>query len=86
MHKLKVIVAPRPGYQGGMYGLTIGHDSSGAANVEAIKDEAELRTRLLKFGLSNGHADDLIDRLKTGHASVTFDIPANTEETSGNTE
>jgi hypothetical protein len=80
VNKLKVIVAPRPGYQSGMYGLTIGHDSGGTANVEAIKDEAELRARLLKFGLSNEYADDVIERLKTRHDSVTFEIAADREE------
>lgn len=30
--------------------------------------------RLLSFGLSNEHADDLIDRLKNKHESVRFDI------------
>lgn len=74
MDKLKVIITRRPGYQKGMYGLTIGHDSSGTATVQPLKDEGELRIRLLKFGLSKDYADDLIERLNNKHDSVSFEI------------
>lgn len=74
MAKLKVIITRRPKYQEGLYGVTVGHDSSGTANVELVGDEEALRTRLRDFGLSEGYADDVIDRLQTGHKSVTIEV------------
>lgn len=72
--KLTVIIKRNASYEKGMYGLSIHGQPGGAANVEPINSEAELRERLLGFGLAEPHAEDLIDRLKNKHDSVKVSV------------
>lgn len=62
MSKMTVVIKRNAGYENGTYGLSVHDEPGGAANVEPINNEAELRERLLGFGLTEGHANDLIDR------------------------
>lgn len=62
MSKLTVIIKRNASYERGIYGLSIHDQPGGAANVQPINSEAELRERLIAFGLTEGHTNDLIDR------------------------
>jgi len=70
MSKLTVIIKRNASYEKGMYGLSIHNEPGGSANVQAIKDEAELKTKLVGFGATESYANDILDRLKKKHASV----------------
>jgi hypothetical protein len=70
MHKLTVIIKRNASYEKGMYGLSIHNQPGGAANVEPINSEAQLREWLLGFGLCRDHVNGLIDSLKNKHDSV----------------
>jgi len=74
MDKVRVIIKRNASYQRGMYGLSIHDQPGGAANVEPINSEAELREKLLGFGVTEAHAKNLIDGLKKKHDSVEFSI------------
>jgi Fe2+ transport system protein FeoA len=74
MAKMTVVVKRNASYENGMYGLSIHDQPGGAANVQPIDGEAELRERLLAFGLTEGHAGDLIDRLRNKHDSVKISV------------
>ena len=74
MSQLAVIIKRNASYEKGMYGLSIHSEPGGAANVQPINSEEELRDRLLKFGLTNAHTADLIDRLKNNHDSVKIEV------------
>jgi Fe2+ transport system protein FeoA len=74
MAKMTVIVKRNASYEKGMYGVSI-HDQLGiAATVQRINSEAELRERLLAFGLTEGYANDVIGRLKEKHDSVSIQV------------
>ncbi len=57
-----------------MYGLSFHDQPGGAANVEPINSEEELREKLLSFGLTEDYANDVIDRLKNKHNSVKLSV------------
>lgn len=72
--KLTVIIKRNAGYEKGMYGLSFHDQPGGAANVEPINSEEQLREKLLGFGLTEDHANDVIDRLKNKHDSVKLSV------------
>lgn len=72
--KMTVIIRRNASYEKGMYGLSIHEGGGGAALVHPINSVEELRERLLGFGLSEGYSDDVIDRLKKKHDSVTIEV------------
>lgn len=74
MSKLTVIIKRNASYENGMYGMSVGHEPGGAANVTSINNEAELKKQLLDFGLNEDYVQDLVQRLATKHDSVKFDI------------
>jgi hypothetical protein len=57
-------------------GLSVHNEPGGAANVQPIKSEEELKAKLLEFGASDDYANDILKRLKEKHASVKIDFPA----------
>jgi hypothetical protein len=67
MSKVKVIIKRNAVYEKGMYGLSIHDQPGGAASVEPLDTEAELRERLLGFGLTVDYTKDVIDRLQKKH-------------------
>jgi len=58
----------------GMYGLSVHDQPGGSASVEPIDSEAELRERLLGFGLTETDASGLISGLKKKNDSVNFSV------------
>lgn len=74
MDKVTVIIQRNASYEKGMYGLSFHDQPGGAANVEPIKSEEELREKLLEFGLTEVYANDVIDRLKNKHDSVKLSV------------
>jgi hypothetical protein len=59
-----------------MYGLSIHNEPGGAANVQPIKNDAELKARLIEFGATESYADDILDRIKNKHDSVKIEFDA----------
>lgn len=76
MSKLTVVVQRNADYQKGMYGLSVHNEPGGAANVQPIKNDAELRARLIGLGATEPYADDIINRLKKKHDSVKIEFYA----------
>lgn len=72
--KLTVIIKRNASYEKGMYGLSFHDQPGGAANVEPINSEQQLREKLLGLGLTEEHANDVIDRLKNKHDSVKLSV------------
>ncbi len=72
--KLTVIIKRNASYEKGMYGLSIHDQPGGAGNVEPINSEDQLRERLLRFGLTEEYAKDVVDRLKNKHDSVKLSV------------
>jgi hypothetical protein len=73
--KLTVVIQRNADYQKGMYGLSVHNEPGGAANVQLIKNEEELKARLIEFGATDDYANDILSRLKEKHASVKIDFP-----------
>jgi hypothetical protein len=59
-----------------MYGLSVHNEPGGAANVQPIKNDADLKARLIEFGDTEDHANDVLDRLKKKHESVKIEFDA----------
>lgn len=74
MSRITVVIKRNAPYEKSMYGLSVHNKPGGAANVQPITSEQELRERLLKFGFSADDAEGVISRLKERHESVTIDI------------
>jgi Fe2+ transport system protein FeoA len=72
--KLTVIIKRNASYEKGMYGISFHDQPGGAANVEPIDGEEQLREKLLGFGLTKDHAGDVIERLKNKHDSVKLSV------------
>jgi hypothetical protein len=76
MSKLTVVVKRNADYEKGIYGLSVHNEPGGAANVQPIKNAAELKARLIEFGATNSYANDIVDRLKKKHESVKIEFEA----------
>jgi hypothetical protein len=76
MDKLTVVIKRNASYEDGMYGLSVHNEPGGAANVQPIKSEEELKAKLLEFGATDEYANDILARLKEKHSSVKIDFPA----------
>ena len=74
MSKLTVIIKRNATYENGMYGLSIHDQPGGAANVEPINCEEELKARLKEFGAIDAYAQDIVERLKQKHDSVKLEF------------
>jgi hypothetical protein len=74
MSKMTVIIKRNATYEAGMFGVSIHNEPGGAANVQPINSEVDLRAKLLQFGVTESHADDIIHRLKSGHESVSISV------------
>ena len=76
MSKMSVIIKRNASYEKGMFGVSVHNQPGGGATVEPIDSEADLRTRLLAFGVTESHAADIIDRLNKKHDSVKIEVEA----------
>jgi hypothetical protein len=74
MDKLTVIIRRNASYEKGMYGLSIHDQPGGAGNVEPINSETHLREKLLGFGLTKDHANDVIATLENKGESVKLNV------------
>ena len=79
MRKITVVVKRNASYENGMYGLSYHDHPGGAAPVQPIRSEAELRQRLMEFGVTEDHANDLISRLQNKHDSVKVTVQPRTK-------
>ena len=74
MDRFTVIIKRNASYEQGMYGLSIHDEPGGAGNVEPINSEAQLREKLLGFGLNEDRVKGVIDRLKDKDDWVKLDV------------
>ena len=59
-----------------MFGLSLHDQSRGVATVQRIKSEVELRASLLKYGVTDAYAEDILSRLQRKHQSVEITVAA----------
>ena len=76
MSRRMVVIERNAKDKDGMFGLSLHDESGGVANVQRINTEAELRTSLLKYGVTDAYAEDILSRLKTKHQSVEITVAA----------
>ena len=76
MSRLTVVITRNAKDEDGMFGLSLHNESGGVAKVERINNEAELRAGLLKYGVTEAYAEDILSRLKTKHQSVEITVAA----------
>jgi len=76
MSRLKVVIRRNVKDKDGMFGLYLHDESGGVAKVQHINSEAELRTSLRKYGVTDAYAEDILRRLKRQHQSVEITVAA----------
>ena len=76
MSRVTVVIKRNAKDEDGLFGLSL-HDESGrVAKVQLINSEAELRASLLKYGVTDAYAENILRRLKTQHQSVEITVAA----------
>ena len=58
----------------GMFGLSLDDESGGVARVQRINSETELRASLLRYGVTDTYAEDILSRLERKHQSVEITV------------
>jgi len=76
MSRLKVVIKRNAKDKDGMFVLSLHDESGGVAKVQRINSEAELRTSLRKYCVTDAYAEDILSRLKTQHQSVEITVAA----------
>ena len=76
MSRLSVVIKRNAKDKDGMFGMFLHDESGGVAKVQRINSEAELRASLLKYGVSDAYAEDILSRLKRKHQSVEITVAA----------
>jgi hypothetical protein len=76
MSRLTVVIKRNAKDEDGMFGLFLHDESGGLAKVQRINSEAELRTSLLNYGVTDAYAEDILSRLKTRLQSVEITVAA----------
>lgn len=74
MSRLTVVIKRNAKDENGMFGLVSPDESGGVPEVQHINSEAELRASLLKYGVTNAYAEDILGRLKKEHQSVEITV------------
>lgn len=70
MSRLTVVIKRNANGKDGMFGLSL------QTKVQRISSEAELRASLLKYGVTDAYAEDILSRLKTKNQSVEITVAA----------
>jgi len=76
MSRLTVVIKRNAKDENGMFGLSLHDESGGVAKVQRINSEAELRASLLKHGVTDAYAEDILSRLQRKHQSVEITVAA----------
>ena len=76
MSRLTVVIKRNAKDENGMFDLVSPDESAGVAKVQHINSEAELRASLLKSGVTDAYAEDILSRLKRKHQSVEITVAA----------
>ena len=76
MSRLTVVIKRNAKDKDGMFGLSLFDESGGVAKVQSIHSEAELRASLLKYGVTDAYAEDILSRLKRTYQSVEITVAA----------
>ena len=76
MSRLTVVIQRNATDKDGLFGLSL-HDESGrVAKVQLINSEGELRASLLKYGVTDAYAEDILSRLQRKYQSVEITVAA----------
>lgn len=76
MIRLTVVIKRNAKDENGMFRLSLHDENGGVAKVRRVNSEAELRTRLLKYGVTDAYAEDILSRLKRKRQSAEITVAA----------
>jgi hypothetical protein len=74
MSRVTVVIKRNAKDDNGMFGLFFHNESGGVTKVKRINSEAGLRASLLKYGVTDAYAEDILSRLKRKHQSVEITV------------